>query len=65
MSDPDESRGGWLWSLLCVVVILVGCAGVGYYVWARIYVTRNLHRPTGTCHVQLKPAVPHKRCERV
>lgn len=47
MSDPDESRGGWLWSFVCFVVILIACAGVGYYLWARIYVTRSLHRADG------------------
>lgn len=44
MSDSDESRGGRLWSFVCFVVILIAGAGVGCYVWARIYITRSLHR---------------------
>jgi hypothetical protein len=44
MPDSDESRGGWLWSFLGVAGMLIVCAAIGYYVWARIYVTRSLHR---------------------
>lgn len=44
MTDSDESRGGWLWSFAGLAGLLIVCAALGYYVWARINVTRSLHR---------------------
>lgn len=44
MPDSDESRAGWLWSFLGLAGVLIVCAAIGYYVWARIFVTRSLHQ---------------------
>lgn len=44
MPNSNERRGGWLWSCLGLAGMLIVCAAIGLYVWARIYVTRSLHQ---------------------
>jgi hypothetical protein len=44
MPDSDESRGEWLWSFAGLAGLLIVCAAIGYYVWARIYITQSLQR---------------------
>src|SRR6266850_1071296 len=47
MTGSDENRGNWLWNLVWIAVALVVCVALGYYAWARIFVTRSLERADG------------------
>jgi len=47
MTGSDESRGSGFWNLIWIAVALIFCLAVGYYAWARIFVTRRLEHADG------------------